>query len=309
MAKDCNLTSVGTLLPISDLAMGGVYNWPNGPTNSRPQKLLDLYEGVLPNIYPRLPDGTRDDANGVIVIAGMGMSNCKRILLKWIADVGLPASFSAKVKLINLASGGECLPELGDPGDNYWTAGATGHKFQQLIAESGYTAEQVQIVIMPETAGDAYLGNPPPYPTLEEHQAKMVQDIWSCSAQIKDHLPNVQTVIYSPRVYGGYCPTSKSPDSVKYPLCWATQHGIRGASHMLLNGEPAWQPSDTFPLVDYGADIWSQGPTPNPSGYCTLCDDLIDDGVHPSDAGQTKLANAHNAWLLASPLAAALTAV
>jgi hypothetical protein len=114
---------------------------------------------------------------------------------------------------------------------------------------------------------------------------------------LKIRYPNLQLVFVSSRMYGGYSSSEAYPEPYAYQegfsVKWTIESQInemRGTTANPLAGTLNYQ-KKSAPVVLWGPYLWANGPTPRADGVSWERPDFESDGEHPSQAGETKLAN------------------
>lgn len=264
MAKDCTLTSMG-LTP---------------STYQRSATHLQAGLAAATRIVPRNASGV-PQSNGQIRIVGIGMSNAR---LYFKPESGLLKNAPDRhpaIRLVNVAKGGHTATEWASLTHPVWASAVN------QVIQSGATALQVQ-------AAHVYMTQDYPV-TSGQMTAGQVSAILQ---NLRHYFPNVSVVYLSPIGYTGY---AVPPDADRAPV-WAV-HADSLLMAAMVTANTAW-PSGLW--VDV-LDIWADGLTANPktisqsfpTGLTYRCEDVVEDGVHPSEVGALRVAqNVLERWRL-----------
>jgi len=121
----------------------------------------------------------------------------------------------------------------------------------------------------------------PAYPDPASDFFAFRRNLTAFSARVKAKVPSVQAVYTTSRSYGGYATSFTRGE----PLSYEEGHALNGwlAEHAAVDGVwYGWGPYIWAPACDSGVT--------NASGLCYDRADYVSDGVHPSGAGQAKIA-------------------
>ena len=274
---NCDQTSVG-LMPISQLGQGlylgyegGLY--PNG-SNTRPEPHNQAGLAIAQAAQPLDPAGQPDPQHGKLVFLSIGMSNTNQ-------EFGAFKHIIApqpELVLINGAIGGADAATIADPNAPYWGM------VEGKLANSGLTPAQVQFVWLKE----ALIG---PSGSFLEH-AQLLQGYLTIIAQIiHTRYPNSKIIYLASRTYAGYAESTLNPEPYAYESAFAVKWLIEAQ----INGDPALNYNPDLgpvmaPWLSWGPYLWADGLTPRSDGLTWQCSDFEGDGVHPSPAGEQKVA-------------------
>lgn len=248
---------------------------PDAPTTYKGLPLR-LVERAAPTIIP---------VDGRIGVVCIGMSNANQECSRLIAatDPGGPwaGEMSQAVRLVNCAVGGHAIERWNDPA---YDAVLWRDCIERKIPARGLRANQVRVVL--HKAANQFgmgLGGTalPHYPDPSANFAAFQRNLGLFAARVRVQFPSVQAVYTSSRTYGGFTarPERGEPQSYEEGHAlnqWLMQH-------------------TTVDNVWYGwwGYLWApacgQG-VPNASGTCFDRGDFVDDAVHPTPAGEIKLA-------------------
>lgn len=300
-ASDCNRTSVGKT-PINDLGaanylnlfQGGLY--PNGSNQIPRQHALEGWSRALA-IRPLDVNGN-PSPNGRYVFLSIGMSNTSQ---EFSAFMPLAAAHpdvrSRPLVILNGASGGQDAETWNQPTDpNY------DRIRDQILIPRGLSEIQVQVlwvkvanrtpsVALPNQNADAY---------------RLVRQMGDITRSIKTRYPNAKIVFLSSRIYAGYATTNLNPEPYAYESGFAVKWLIEAQIAQMANGTIDPQAGDmnyntVAPWVAWGPYLWADGLNARSDGLIWRCNDLNDDGTHPSTAGRQKVGEMLLSFLLTSP--------
>src|SRR5205809_1896631 len=108
--------------------------------------------------------------------------------------------------------------------------------------------------------------------------------------------PNLRLVFLSSRVYGGYATTDLNPEPYAYESGFSVKWAIESQINEMrgLSGNPRAGTLDyvkkAAPLIVWGPYLWADGATPRSDGLAWQRNDFEEDGVHPSQMGESKVA-------------------
>src|SRR5262249_11929428 len=146
--------------------------------------------------------------------------------------------------------------------------------------------QQVQVVWLKNALNAPPSNFPISAQTLQQDLGLIVQNL-------KTFFPNLAICYISSRTYGGYATTATNPEPQAYEsgfsVKWMIEDQINGSPD--LNYDPDKGPV-MAPLLLWGPYLWANGMIPRSDGLVWLREDFEpDDGTHPTDSGQTKVAN------------------
>jgi hypothetical protein len=272
-AAACANSSAG-LTPLNDLA-GGNYQgfagglYPGG--NALPEGHLQVGLAAGQAIK-RLNAEGQPSANGKIVVLSIGMSNTKQEFAQFIS---LARTQSAPgVVLINGAEIRQDAQVIANPDAPYWTG------IDSQLVNRQLSPLQVQVVWLKQ----AIMKETGQFPADAQELQGYLRDIVLI---LNNRFPNLRTIYFSSRTYGGYgtSPVSREP--------WAYHGGFAVKwliEQQITAGDPALA-YDNAPWLAWGPYLWADGLTPRSDGLTWACSDFNSDGVHPSAAGRLKVAN------------------
>lgn len=292
---ECGITSVG-LVPLNDLGTGTYQGYQGGlypgGSNAMPAAHLNAGLAIASALKPLDAEGNVDEANGVIAMASIGMSNTMQEFGQFMTLVQNAPGLNARLVLVNGAESGQTAV--------HWirASGQAWSHFAGALSAAGVTPEQVQVVwIKLANRGDIDWGPFPGYAvSLRDHMYEAVRTL-------KDLYPNVQMAFLSSRIYAGYAGDYYlNPEPLAYEsglsVKWLIQQQMDGDQN--LNYDPA-NGTVEAPWMAWGTYLWADGLGPDgvsggipgrSDGLEYECGDLRDDGTHPSPGvGTVKVAN------------------
>lgn len=296
LEKDCSRTSVG-LTPLIDFAVGEEYHGEGGGLYGAGMNELPpshahwhrAYQATLA-ILPRTPDGAVDRDHGRIGMISIGMSNARYEFDKF-RDMSYPIK-SPQVILVNGAQPGKVASTWADPdpNDDPWQYLAAA------IQGAGLTPSQVQVVWLKQA-------NAAPQPGVDDfpvYAQKLRDDMAVIVKRVRQLYPNAGLVYFSSRIYAGYTQAPLNPEPFVYEgafsIRWLIQDQIAGGGDTGVTYANA-------PVLMWGPYLWADGTRPRSDGLVWNCDDVVDDGVHPSESGKQKVASMMVEFFTGDPLA------
>jgi len=281
-------TSVG-FKPLPELGSGeykgqkgGLYI--NG-ANTMPPKHLALFRQKTAEIKP-LDRGGRPADDGKIVLLALGMSNTSQEANRFIQLAADNPATAPNVVIVDGAQGAQGSMQWStttnrsmdvDP----WTV------VEKRLEQKEVSPKQVQAVwLKAALMGVAKYG---PFPK----HAEVLQESISTTLQTAFvRYPNLKVAYLSSRIYGGYAPGGNNE-----PFAYESAFSVRGVilkqirGDQELNGDPSRGPLKA-PVIVWGPYLWADGMVPRKAdGLIWKPSDLrSDDGMHPSDDGQQKVA-------------------
>jgi hypothetical protein len=258
---ECSLSSTG-LVPLTDMGRrryrgfrGGLY--PKG--RNRPSALY-LGKGLAAARRVR-PIG------GKTVLLSVGMSNATAEFsaFKRAADRD-PAKSPALTIVDGAQEGWDAERVVSD--SQYWD------NVDERLAAADASAAQVQAVWLKE----AIAGEDRRFP--RDAQA-LQKDLRTIVRTIRVRYPNVRLIYLSSRTYGGYAITGLNPE----PAAYDSGYAVRGLIQERMAGKVKG------PWLAWGPYLWTDGLRGRRDGLVWTCDDVDNDGTHPSKSGVQKVVN------------------
>lgn len=243
---------------------------------------LRLAESGTPVVTP---------VDGVVGVVCVGMRNSNQECAAWIQQVATvwAGQVSGAVRLVKCAVGGHAIERRNDPAFDaeLWDDCVT-----RRIPAAGLRLDQVRVLYHKAANQFTTLagGGPmPAYPDPGSDYAAFAANLGTFAARVPIKFPSVQTVYTSSRSYGGL---SGSPGRGE-PLSYEEGHALNRwlGQHRQVGGvRHGWGPYLWAPDCASGVT--------NRSGVCYDRGDFVADGVHPSTAGQLKIAGLIHARFL-----------
>ena len=271
---DCTLSSTG-LIPLPDMGRrryhgfrGGLYPaGRNRPTATYLRKGLAASRRVKP-------------IGGKVVLLSIGMSNATAEFsaFKRVADKD-PAK-NANLTIVDGAQDGWDADRMrADPA--YWDS------VDQRLIDAGVAANQVQAVWLKQSIA----GESRRFP----RDARALQsDLRSIIRTMKIRYPNLRLVYLSSRTYAGYAITGLNPE----PAAYDSGYAVRGVIQDRMVGKLL-----KGPWLGWGPYLWTDGLLGRSDGLIWTCDDVEDDGTHPSKTGVQKVVNLLTTFFKTDPTA------
>ena len=233
---------------------GGLYpSARNRPTTAYLRKGLNAAKQIRP-------------IDGKIVLLSVGMSNAT-------------AEFSAFKKLADHDPAKSPDLTIVDGALDGWDAErvkkqpAYWDSVDQHLIAAGVSAAQVQAIWLKE----AIAGESRRFP----QDAKALQaDLRAIVRVMRVRYPNLRLVYLSSRTYGGYAITGLNPE----PAAYDSGYAVRGLIQERMAGKV------TGPWLGWGPYLWTDGLRGRNDGLFWACDDVENDGTHPSRSGIQKVA-------------------
>jgi hypothetical protein len=255
---------------------GGLYG---GGRNTPPDSHFAAAKAATAKIRP-LDAAGKPAAKGTIAIVSISMSNATQefSVFKQLADTD--PQRSPLVTIVDCAQSGQAMAQWVDPGGHAWT------EADRRLQAAQVGAGQVQIAWIK-------LANGRPAGDLGEHGRKLYTDTLTVLHNAKQRFPNLRIAYLASRIYGGYSVTPLNPEPYAYEgafvVRWLIRDQIKGDDELRYSegSGPA-----KAPLLLWGPYLWADGTIPRQGdGLTWERNDLVADGVHPSDSGRRKVAD------------------
>jgi hypothetical protein len=242
------------------------------------------YKG-LPLRLAASPEPTVTPVDGVIGLVCVGMSNSNQECAAYLEQVrgAWAGEVNVQVRVANCAVGGHAIERWNNPADDYrlWDACRDAK-----LAQAGIRPDQVRVLY--HKAANQYTTGPnnsvlPLYPAAGSDYDNFLANLAVFATRVPVKFPSVQAVYTSSRSYGGYAPHAGRGEPLSYEEGHALNTWLR--DNRTVGG--VW--------YGWGPYLWAPdcgtGVT-NGAGLCYVRTDYVADGVHPSPAGQAKIARA-----------------
>jgi hypothetical protein len=152
------------------------------------------------------------------------------------------------------------------------------------LTTANVTREQVQIAWIKEADAGPNQGFPKYAQTLRDELRQIV-----CAMKVR--FPNLQMIYLSSRTYAGYATILLNPEPYAYEsgfsVKWLIEEQLKGDKE--LNFDPT-KGAVKAPWLSWGPYLWANGTTKNADGLSYEASDFGNDGTHPSQPGQKKIA-------------------
>jgi hypothetical protein len=240
------------------------------------------YKGLWLRLVERqAPTVTAVD--GVLGVVCVGMSNGVQECNRWIQQVAGPwrAEVNPAVRIVNCAVGAHAIERWSDPA---FDAVLWDDCLTRRIVQAGVRPDQVRVIW--HKAANQFGGPPgggqlPPYPAPNANYHLFMSNQRAFAARVRGKFTAVQAVYTTGRSYGGYVPGGPRGEPQAYEESHALNIWLRD------------NPSVDGVWYGWGPYIWAPAcgsGVHNGAGVCYDQDDYRDDGVHPSTAGELKIA-------------------
>jgi hypothetical protein len=272
---DCARTSTG-LTPVTDFVgkrryrgyRGGLYpNGRNRPTAAYLRLGLNQAKRVR-------------RVGGQYVLLSIGMSNAtdEFSAFKRLADADPTKNQS--LLIVDGAQNGGDAGRIKRPTAEYWRV------VDERLTAAGATSDQVQAIWLKEMIA----GEDRPFP----RDARALQaDLRAIVRIARSKFPNLRLVYLSSRTYGGYAITGQNPE----PAAYDSAFGVRWLIGERMAGKIKG------PWIGWGPYLWTDGLKGRSDGLVWACDDVGQDGTHPSRTGAQKVAQLLQQFFRSDPTA------
>jgi hypothetical protein len=270
---DCSLTSTG-LIPLTDMGnrryrgyRGGLY--PAGRNTPAP-KYLRKGQAASKLVKP---------INGKIVLLSIGMSNATAEFSAFKRSSDRDTQVNANLVVVDGAQDGfDATKIIKRP--VYWD------NADARLAAEGVSPNQVQVVWLKE----AIAGEDRPFP---RDMRALQKDLRQIVKTMRYRYPNLKIVYLSSRTYGGYAVTGLNPEPAAYDGAYAVRAVIQERMSGKLKG----------PWLAWGPYLWTDGLAGRRDGLQWTCNDVEDDGTHPSKDGVQKVVTMLTTFFKSDPTA------
>jgi hypothetical protein len=290
-------------VPLTDLLAQTYYGFPGGiypgGLNQAPAD-HDSAARAWRNKIQALDVNGDESPFGKFVLISIGMSNTTQ---EWCSQSSGPPcatwTFMGKAAadpsvnhytlvIVNGAADGQDAPA--------WTA-ASSPNYDRIksarLAPLGLSENQVQ-------AAWVKLQDPKPSVSLPADSADakvLLTNLGLVLRALRVRYPNLRIVFLSSRTYGGYATTDLNPEPYAYESGFAVKWAIESQINE-MRGQPWNERAGTLnyakklaPLIVWGPYLWANGTTARRSdGFSWNREDFEEDGTHPSQSGETKVA-------------------
>ena len=219
---------------------------------------------------------------GKIGLVGFGFSDARLTMEEVLYQ--LPSNMPRpELVAVNCAKDGKDASDWADLNNDCWVT----HVPAQLAAAS-LTANQVQVAWIMTGVRSSVAGFP-------KHVDDLSDLMKLIAANARLNWPNIK-LLYIDTVPSQHY---QSDPNYQEPLYFEQGFAVRKTIQAQLAGDPALcfdqsMGGDVAPVLDWGAKFWVDGTRADSRGYIWECDDVQNDGHHPSKIGSIQLAE----WLI-----------
>ena len=257
---DCERTTTG-LVPLTDMGRrryrgqrGGLYPFGRNRPSPAYQRLgLAAARRVRP-------------VDGKIVVLSIGMSNTTREFSDFKSRADRDPVKSGFVELVDGAEAGWDAQRIKSAASPYWDL-----VDERLNASSSYP-DQVQVVWLKQ----AITGDGRPFP---QDARALHANLKAIVRILRARFLNLRLIYLSSRTYAGYAITARSPEPQAYDSAFAARWLIRDRMQKKVGG----------PWIGWGPYLWTDGMKGRQDGLTWECEDVDNDGTHPSKTGTQKV--------------------
>ena len=250
---------------------GGLY--PNG-SNVRPSS-HDADGVTFANAIQTLDSNGNPSPTGKYVLLSIGHSETREEFTQFAADASVDPSSNSNLVIVNGAMDTVTTKSWKDP-----TNGAWNSVFNYFLPQAGVTANQV-VAVWVKSVDNRPTG------TFPSDLSTLQADLESLAQTLHTLFPHLTLAYFSSRLYGGYANglglnNYYEPQAYEsaFAIKWAVQDQINGNAN--LNYNPALGPV-MAPWMSWGPYDWANGLLARSDGLVWTCQQLVNDGVHPSN--------------------------
>ena len=260
-AADCSVGQTG-LIPLTDMGrtryhgqLGGLYP---GAANKPGKRYLQRGLTAANRVRP---------IRGRVGFVGIGMSNAMEEFRGFARTAALDPALNPNLVFVEGAGGGWDAVRISKPKSRYW--GDLDARLRKARVQRG----QVQVVWLKQAIAGEDRRFPQDARALQTNLRAIVRILTG-------RFPNLRLVYVSSRTYGGYAITHLNPEPFAYEsgfaAKWLVRDGIQGRLGRV------W--------VGWGPYLWTDGLQGRRDGLTWACEDVLEDGTHPSQSGVRKVA-------------------
>ncbi len=289
-------------LPLIDLGgtyrgfSGSLYSGGNMSSASHTAAGAALARSITP-----LDVNGQPDPSGSYVLLSNGMSSAtQEWCTEFFADpcnswsfVGQATSHplvrKSRLRIVNGAEGGQYAALWVNPTDaNY------DRVRDSALAPAGLSEKQVQAIWFKHATG----GPTDSLPRASADAFLFERDLGRMLRAAKVRYPNLRLVFVTSRIYGGYTSSRLNPEPYAYEEGFSVKWLVEAQERQMAAGGTLVDPTagdlnyadGTAPWVDWGPYLWANGTIPRSDGLVWPRNEFEPDGLHPSDAGEAKVA-------------------
>lgn len=273
---------------------GGLYpGGHNHPPDDHTAEGLERAQYIRP-----LDKNGNEDPHGKIVLMSAGMSNTARAFCGGNATAGCwegtfldqvardPEVNHSTLVIVNGAQNAKDAGIWADPESDVYDVARDAR-----MSLLDVTEEQVQVVWFKQANAGPTVSLPDPESdahALESYTAEIMRGL-------KARYPNLKMVFLSSRTYGGHSTRLLNPEPYAYESGFAMKWLIRKQIDQMRNERIASERMGDLnyhtavPWMAWGPYLWTDGLNPRQDGLIWEPEDVISDGVHPSERGIQKV--------------------
>jgi hypothetical protein len=260
-AADCSRSQTG-LAPLTDMGrtryqgqLGGLYP---GAANKPGRRYLQRGLSAASRVRP---------VRGRIGFVGIGMSNAMEEFRGFARTAMQDPALNPGLVFVEGPGGGWDAVRISKPKSRYWV------DLDSRLRKARVQRGQVQVVWLKQAIAGEDRRFPQDARALQTNLRMIVKLLTA-------RFPNLRLVYVSSRTYGGYAITHLNPEPFAYEsgfaAKWLVQDGIQGRLGRV------W--------VGWGPYLWTDGLAGRRDGLTWACEDVLEDGTHPSPSGVRKVA-------------------
>ena len=262
-------------VPINDLGTGtylgvegGIYG---GGSNVRPPAHDSAGVSIAQGIGP-LDSNGNPDPNGQYAMLAIGVSVTRTVMNQFAPLEQADPALHSQFQIVNGAIDGTTGHDWADVNSGVWQTVLNYYLQYANVSPKQIVAAYVFI---------PYPGNGPGF-TFPGYLANQESDYIKIAQNLHTYFPNLQLEYMTSAFYGGYSAAS-------YPEPHPYESGFAYATVIedQINGDPAlnYNPANgpvMAPWLSWGPYIWANGLNPRSDGLTWSCQDIANDGTHPS---------------------------
>ncbi len=287
---NCNNTSFnasdgsGPLVPLTDLGTnlyagsesGGLYA---DGSNVDDATHDSFGRGLAAEIQP-LDSNGNPSSTGKYVLLGVGLSVTQQSLNQVLPMAAVDPAKNPNLVFVNGATGGGTATDLISQ-SVFWQA-----MLNDYLPNAGVTAKQVVAVWFMDVDGGMSGTFPGDMTTLQSQMETIAQ-------MMLTYFPNLKIAYASSIYYTGYSNGVKNLSNE--PWTYESGFAVKNMIQDQLNGNSNlnFDPSKgavVAPWLAWGPYLWANGMLPRSDGTVWTCNDLQNDGTHPSTGAKIKVA-------------------
>lgn len=265
------------LVPLTDLGtgtylgqQGGLYA--NG-SNVRPAAHDAAGLALAQTIQPLDASGA-PDPSGKIGMLSLGMSETRLEFQQFVTEAMQDASVNPNLVVVNGAIDQIVASRWATPTDGVWNS-----VFNFFLPQAGLTPNQVQVAWVKDA--DNFKNSNFPTNTVQSQT-----DLEGIAQNLHTFFPNLKLAYFTSRIYGGYANgrlANVNFEPYAYETGWSVKNAIADQinGNANLNFDPN-RGTVYAPWMAWGPYDWANGMLPRSDGLVWACQDIQNDGIHPS---------------------------